>query len=129
MDYQNQSNQEKRWIDRISTDYLYDTEMNIYNFFSLVFEKLRALLFDQFQLNAEQLRDSNNEYDTVLREALTNCLAHADYEQSFPSIKVVAHNDWFSFLNPGSMLISKKEFIKGGSSWFQTYSLQYAFFR
>ena len=32
------------------------------------------------------------------------CLAHADYVQAYPSIKIEVFDGWFHFLNPGKML-------------------------
>ena len=43
-------------------------------------------------------------------------MAHADYEQGYPSTKIEAFDGWFHFVNPGKMLISKRQFVMGGDS-------------
>ena len=116
LDYINRSTEESRWIDRVSTDELNNTHMNIYNFFNIVFEKLRAIVIDKFELDESNTRIKNPNFDIAIREALTNCLAHADYVQGFPSVKIEARNGWFLFRNPGQLLVSIQQFINGGDS-------------
>ena len=116
LDYINCTVSEKRWIDRVATDDLYDIEMNVYNFYNIVFEKLRLLLSTSFDLDENLVRSQVGNLDVVLREALTNALAHADYEMQSSTIKITAHKGWISFINPGQMLISRKQFINGGKS-------------
>lgn len=57
-----------------------------------------------------------SDFDEVLRECLINCLAHADYVQAYPSIKIEVFDGWFHFLNPGKMLVSLQQFRIGGDS-------------
>lgn len=116
LDYINKSTEERRWIDRISSDDLVSVEMNIYNFFNMVFDKLRGILVNKFDLNEESLRIQSPSFDIAIRESLTNCLAHADYAQGFPSIKIEALPGMFVFRNPGQMLIPIEKFILGGDS-------------
>lgn len=117
LDYFNRRGGNPRWIDRISDDEPNDYEMNIFNFYRLVHEKLKALTNDSFELDKEtQLRLPVNEFDDSLREALVNCLAHADYAQGYPSIKVEAYDGWFNFINPGKLLIPVRQFVLGGDS-------------
>ena len=47
---------------------------------------------------------------------MINCLAHADYVQAYPSIKIEVFEGWFHFLNPGEMLVSLQQFRTGGDS-------------
>lgn len=117
LDYFNRRGGNPRWIDRISDDEPNDQEMNIFNFYRLVQEKLKALINDSFALDQEtQLRMPVNEFDDSLREALVNCLAHADYAQGYPSIKVEAYDGWFNFVNPGKLLVPARQFVLGGDS-------------
>ena len=116
LDYINRPTENSRWIDRVSTDELSNTHMNIYNFFNIVFEKLRAIVIDKFELDESNTRTKNPNFDIAIREALTNCLAHADYMQGFPSVKIEARNGWFLFRNPGQLLVSVQQFINGGDS-------------
>ena len=106
-----------RWSDRISDDEPNDDEMNIYNFYSQVYAKIKAVLQDSFQLDKEyQLRLPASDFDETIRECLVNCLAHADYIQGYPTTKIEVYDGWFRFENPGKMLVSKAQFIRGGDS-------------
>lgn len=57
-----------------------------------------------------------SEFDVTVREGLVNCLAHADYVQGYPSIKIEVYEGWFCFINPGKMLVSPQQFLLGGDS-------------
>lgn len=117
LDYFNKRGSNPRWSDRISDDEPNDDEMNIFNFYSQVYAKLKAVLQDSFQLDEEyQLRLPVSDFDETIRECLVNCLAHADYIQGFPSTKIEVYDGWFRFDNPGKMLVSKAQFIMGGDS-------------
>ena len=116
LDFQNRSSSESRWIDRVATDELSEIEMNVYNFFTSVSAKMKNQLNQAFDLDENQVRTTTADFDTVVREAFTNCLAHADYELASPSIKIVMHNGWITFTNPGQMLITKGQFFRGGQS-------------
>lgn len=90
--------------------------MNLFNFYTIVDEKLRNLLQEPFQLGQNQERLPGTNFDETLRECLVNCLVHADYEAGYPSTKIEAFDGWFIFFNPGQMLISKQQFSMGGDS-------------
>ncbi len=71
---------------------------------------------DRVSDDEAQLRMPLSDFDEVLRECLINCLAHADYVQAYPSIKIEVFDGWFHFLNPGKMLVSLQQFQTGGDS-------------
>lgn len=116
LDYFNKRGNNPRWSDRIATDEPQDREMNIYNFYIIVYEKLKSLLQESFRMDENQLRLPIGDFDDSIREGLVNCLAHADYAQGFPTTKIEAYDGYFDFLNPGTMLIPKEQFIIGGDS-------------
>lgn len=116
LDYFNCLRDNQRWTDRIATDEPYEYEMNIYNFYSMVNEKLKALSFSEFSLDEENIRISKGGYSAAIREALVNMLAHADYELGSPSSKIEIYKGWITFANPGTMLIPANTFFKGGRS-------------
>lgn len=116
LDYFNRKGHNPRWIDRVSDDEPGDYEMNIFNFYSIVYEKMKMLLYESFQLDQAKLRIPLSDFDEVLRECLINCLAHADYAQAYPSIKIEVFDGWFHFLNPGKMLVPLQQFRIGGDS-------------
>lgn len=116
VDYFNRRGHNARWIDRVTDDEPSGYEMNLYNFFTIVYEKMRTMLQEAFVLDSKQLRIPTSDFDETLRECIVNCLAHADYVQGYPSIKIEAFDGWFHFVNPGKMLVTKEQFKSGGDS-------------
>lgn len=116
VDYFNRKGNNPRWNDRVTDDEPSDYEMNLFNFYTIVYEKLKLLLKEGFSLDERQLRLPISDFDETLREGLVNCLAHADYIQAYPSIKIEVFDGWFRFVNPGKMLISAYQFRIGGDS-------------
>lgn len=116
MDYFNRKGNNERWIDRVGTDEPSSFQMNIYNFYNIVNEKLNALIYNEFKLDKTNTRVENTQFNEAIREAFVNCLAHADYDLGYPSVKVEVFDGWMRFVNPGTMLISISEFVQGGIS-------------
>ena len=116
VDYFNRRGDNPRWSDRVSDDEPSDYEMNLYNFYGIVYEKIKNLLNDSFALDLQQYRLPLSDFDETLRECLVNCLAHADYIQGYPSTKIDVYDGWFCFINPGKMLVSERQFLIGGDS-------------
>ena len=116
LDFFNRRGDNPRWSDRVASDDLNDVEMNIFNFYQIVSAKLRNLEESSFQLGQNQIRNPQKTIDTSLREALVNCLSHADYTQPYPGIKIETFDSYYKFINPGKMLISPSQFIVGGES-------------
>lgn len=116
LDYFNHRGNNPRWSDRVSDDEPSDYEMNLYNFYNVVYEKIKVLFQESFILDSGQLRIPLSEFDETVREGLVNCLAHADYIQGYPSTKIDVYDGWFCFNNPGKMLVSPQQFFMGGDS-------------
>ncbi|MCQ4725621.1 putative DNA binding domain-containing protein [Anaerotignum faecicola] len=116
LDFFNRRGNNERWIDRVSDDEPSDYEMNIYNFYNIVYEKMKVILRESFKLDENQQRVPVSDFDETIRECLVNCLAHADYIQGFPSTKIDVYDGWFVFSNPGKMLVTKEQFLMGGDS-------------
>lgn len=116
VDFFNRRGSNPRWSDRVTDDEPGEYQMNLYNFFFIVYGKLTILLKESFELDCYQLRIPLSDFDETIRECLVNCLAHADYEQGYPSTKIEVFDGWFNFVNPGKMLISKMQFVMGGDS-------------
>lgn len=51
LDYFNRRGNNPRWSDSVSDDEPNDSEMNIFNFYMIVYEKLKALLQEAFRLD------------------------------------------------------------------------------
>ncbi|MBQ0017597.1 MAG: hypothetical protein KBS63_00090 [Clostridiales bacterium] len=45
-----------RWIDRVTDDEPSDYEMNLFNFYTIVIEKMKTLLKESFALDEAQIR-------------------------------------------------------------------------
>ena len=116
LDFFNKQGNNPRWLDRVSDDEPSDYEMNIYNFYNIVYEKMKIILQESFRLDENQQRIPLSDFDETIRECLINCLAHADYVQGYPSTKIDVYDGWFQFVNPGKMLVSKEQFLTGGES-------------
>lgn len=116
LDYFNRRGKNPRWIDRVATDEPNEQEMNILNFYQIVFSKLKILEDESFSMDTEQVRLPVTSLDISLREALVNCLAHADYNQSYPETRIEVFDGYYKFSNPGKMLISPTQFFIGGES-------------
>ena len=116
VDYFNRRGNNSRWLDRITDDEPSDYEMNLYNFYTITQAKISILLKESFELDQYQLRIPFSDFDETVRECLVNCIAHADYVQGYPSIKIEVFDGWFKFVNPGKMLVSTQQFFMGGDS-------------
>lgn len=116
MDYFNRKGNNERWTDRVATDEPTKYQMNIYNFYNIVKEKLNAIISSEFKLSDKNIRIENNQFNEAIRESFVNTVAHADYDLGFPSIKIEVFDGWLRFINPGTMLISINDFVQGGVS-------------
>ncbi|MBF8970201.1 RNA-binding domain-containing protein [Streptococcus sp. NLN76] len=114
--FEKDSSLNSRWIDRVSTGDASFPELNIFEFFTIVLEKLFATTKDSFALDENQTRmPFKKDIEESLREALVNSLMHAYYDSDFP-IKISAFPDYYEFYNPGNMRVTVEEFIKGNTS-------------
>ena len=104
----------ERWSDRIYPDGTW--EVNLYQFFSRVYQKLSLLLPKPFRLADDGLtRLEFTPAHTAMREALANALIHARHN----SMGNVVVDGWINRIvisNPGSMLVSIDEFYEGQHS-------------
>ncbi len=103
---------EQRWVDRLTTDFSWSG--NLYDFYRLVSQKLFQGLKVPFRLEGTTRVDDTPVHE-ALREALVNCLIHADYTGRL-SVLVVKRPDLFGFRNPGMMRIPLDMAIRGGIS-------------
>lgn len=116
LDYQNKASSNDRWIDRVATGDPSYPNLNIFDFFRIVLEKLKLTLSEEFHLDESLSRTSvTNDFEIALRESLANALIHADYQYNEP-IKIEAYRGYYIFSNPGNMKISVEEFLRGGDS-------------
>lgn len=108
---------DERWRDRVSTGDMEFPELNMFEFYLKVIEKLLNTTQDTFYLddNNDSRLPFKKDLSESVREAFVNMLMHAYYDSDFP-IKVTAYPEYYEFKNPGKMKITISEFIRGGSS-------------
>jgi predicted HTH transcriptional regulator len=115
VDYQEQTgdpDSPTRWLDRVVPDGSWSG--NLYDFFRRVIRKLTADLKVPFVLK-NGVRIDDTPTHQALREALVNCLIHADYSDR-ASVLVVKSSSGFSFRNPGTMRLPVAQALHGGAS-------------
>ena len=111
-DYQEIEDPRDRWINRISPDG--NWESNLFQFYSKVLPILQSFLPQPFILEGNQ-RKTETPAHVAVREALTNALVHADFTVN-ASLNVYKYPNKMVFSNPGTMLIPIWQFYKGGES-------------
>lgn len=116
LDFFIRPNLDNRWVSRINSDMLLEHEMNIFNFFRIVEEKLINSIPNEFKLSSDQTRESESTLDNAIREALVNSLVHTDYYSNNPYVKIEVNDGLYSFSNSGALNIPKSQFFSGGKS-------------
>ena len=111
-DYQEIQDPNDRWVNRICPDG--NWESNLFQFYSRVLPILQNFLPKPFQLEGNQ-RKTETPAHIAVREALANALVHADYTEN-ASLNIYKYPNKMVFANPGIMLISLKQYYKGGES-------------
>jgi ATP-dependent DNA helicase RecG len=113
-----------RWTDRLTQDGTWPG--NLYQFYHRVIQKLAQDLKLPFELDSDMVRKGESAVHVAIREALVNALIHADY-QGQGGIVIEKYPDRFEFANPGSLLLSFDQILRGGISECRNKSLQTMF--
>ena len=113
-----------RWTDRLTIDGTWPG--NLFQFYLRVIQHLAADLKIPFKLDGELFRKDETPVHEAIREALVNALIHADY-QGMGGIVVEKYRDRFEFSNPGTLLISFEQLLRGNVSECRNKSLQTMF--
>ncbi len=112
-----------RWLDRLCPDGTW--EANLFQFYRQVWPRISAGLPRPFQLKSGQRQDETPAH-VALREAFINSLIHADY--SAPgSLISIRQPQGFLFTNPGTLLVSMRQYYEGGTSICRNKALQRMF--
>lgn len=112
-----------RWSDRVFFDGHY--ELNLFQFFIKVFNKMSATLPKPFKL-VEGIRVDQTPAHIALREALINLLVHCDYRVN-TNITIEHRRDKYILSNPGTLMVTIPQYYKGGKSICRNMSLQKMF--
>lgn len=115
-----------RWTDRLTLDGTW--EGNLFQFYQHVLLKLSTGpgIRRPFQTDAEGYRVQDTPVFEALQEALVNALIHADYAGQ-GGIVIDRWLDRLEFSNPGTLLVSREQLIRGGVSECRNKSLQRMF--
>ena len=111
-DYQEISDNNDRWVNRICPDGNWAS--NLFQFYSKVLPILQNFLPKPFKLEDNQ-RKTETPAHIAVREALANALVHADYTEN-ASLNIYKYPNEMVFSNPGTMLISLRQYYHGGES-------------
>lgn len=117
LEYMDKRGSVERWRDRVSTGDINYPDLNLFEFYRVVREKLRLTVEDKFELDEKSVRKPPSELDKALREALANMIVHADYLDPETTVKVIVDNLYYVFQNPGIMKVSSEQFFTGGYSF------------
>jgi predicted HTH transcriptional regulator len=114
LDYQeNRQMAATRWTDRVVSS-SGEWSGNLFDFVYKIVPILTAGLKVPFVLRGMQRMDDTPVHK-ILREAVTNACAHADF-YGRRGLVISKTADGFTFANPGSMRVAKKDAIEGGVS-------------
>ena len=114
----------ERWSDRLTADGTW--QPNLFQFYLRVVQRLFADLKLPFQLDADLFRKGETGVHEAIREALVNALIHADYNGQ-GGIVVERTRDAFEFSNPGTLLVSFEQLLRGNVSECRNKNLQKMF--
>lgn len=116
VDFQDKRGTGERWTDRVHSGDLAFPNMNLFNYYAIVMDKLLASINRPFMLDDKMERKSYADLGIALREAFVNMIVHADYLSDSTSLIVEIHNPYYLFINPGIMKIPADSFFKGANS-------------
>jgi len=113
-----------RWADRVFPDGTWNT--NVLQFYWRVYPKLVEGLKLPFALGPDMVRKGETQVHEALREALINCLVHADYNGT-RGLRVLRYVGGFEFRNEGLLLVPPDQVRRGGESECRNPTMQRAF--
>jgi ATP-dependent DNA helicase RecG len=113
-----------RWTDRVVPDGTW--ESNLFQFYLRVMQRLSGDLRIPFQLDRELYRKDDTAVHEALREAVVNALVHADHRGQ-GGVVIERYPDRIELSNPGSLLVSREQLLKGGVSECRNKGLQLMF--
>lgn len=113
-----------RWTDRLTLDGMW--EGNLFQFYQRVMVRLAEGLRTPFQRDQAGYRKAETPVHEALQEALVNALVHADYSGQ-GGIVIDRFADRIEISNPGTLLLSREQILRGGVSECRNKSLQRMF--
>ena len=117
LEYQNNNgfNVDDRWKNRFITGFGED-DGNIFTFFFKVVNEIKKETANRFDIKEDGLtRVDDNKIMEAIREALINAFSNADYNIQ-GGVKILYSDNQLNVSNPGRMLVSINQALKGGLS-------------
>ncbi|MEQ8854779.1 RNA-binding domain-containing protein [Gimesia sp.] len=135
LDYRDRRSEDPnvRWVDRVWQDGTWNC--NLFQFFFRVYPRLTEGLKIPFGYqkepdpelgNAVIVRRDDTLVHEAVREAMVNCLIHADYRGQ-GGIVMEHHFDRLEFSDPGNLLVSFEQLVRGSVSECRNETLQTMF--
>lgn len=112
-----------RWSNRIYPDG--NWEPNLFQFYRRTLPVIQSYLPKPFVLK-DNLRIDESPAHIALREAFINLCVHADYTAE-TSLIITYSQGKFEFSNPGTLLVSRRQFFEGGISQCRNLAIQTMF--
>lgn len=100
---------DQRYSDRLTYDGMW--ENNLFNFVTMVLPKLTRELPRPFKMEG-MVRDDDTPQHKAVREAMTNCIIHADLMLN-SVLKIEKYDDKFVFTNPGLLRLPVEQIYAG----------------
>ena len=113
LDYREHLNPKVRWTDRVQSQSA-DWSGNVFDFFVRVSSKLTVDLKKPFKL-VNMVRVDETPIHEAVREALVNCIVNTDFYEA-RGVVIQKYPDRIILQNPGSVIVGKKQMLKGGIS-------------
>ncbi len=113
-----------RWTDRVVPDGTW--ESNLFQFYQRVVQRLSADLKIPFQLDRELYRKDDTIVHEAIREAAVNALIHAEHRGQ-GGVVIERYADRIELSNPGSLLVSREQLLRGSVSECRNKGLQLMF--
>ena len=110
LDYQEQLTNTTKWDYRFDSDNLNNTG-NLLEFYNIVLNRLKIGMPNTFKLDGD-VNIGDNDFTSVLREAIVNAISNCDYIVG--GIKIVKYADKIVFINTGDIKVGLKQALKGG---------------
>lgn len=113
LDFREHLRDDVRWTDRIQSQ-SGEWSGNVFDFFKRVSAKLVLDLKKPFKL-VNMVRIDETPIHDAVREALVNCLVNSDFYES-RGVVVEKYLDKIIIKNPGTVIVGKKQMLRGGES-------------
>ena len=115
VDFFDKRGNSQRWSYRMEAGNLDFPDLNLFNYYRLVIEKLLLSIDRDFELDEYTIRKNPTDLTIALREAFVNMIIHADYFLNTSALITEIHEPYYIFINPGIMKIPVEEFFTGGA--------------